>query len=500
MRKGDPIFMYGTLVGKVTQDVPQGCLLSLANLAHAASGFSEKNQDYVWQAPDVTQWQNRHFLGFHRPDGQVGTHNYWLVIPMVFCENHNVDLLKEAFRDELGYGQIHTYRQQVKLMADAYRSGADKERLSHLALENLLPTAAINPLFPNVNGIKFLTHVGGCGGTREDAMNLCRLLAGYCVHPNVGGITVLSLGCQHSQVSLLKDAIAEKGIAFNKPLHIFEQQQYSSQAIMLRSAIQATFLGLVELNEQERQPAPLSKLTVGVECGGSDGFSGISANPAIGHAADILVALGGKVILSEFPELCGVEQELINRCTTAETAHRFATLMQEYQKRAQAVGSGFEMNPSPGNIKDGLITDAIKSAGAAKKGGTSPVTDVLGYGGYVSKPGLTLLCTPGNDVESTTGIAGAGAQIQLFSTGLGTPTGNPISQVVKISSNTTLRKKMQDIIDLDAGPIITGEKTVEQVGEEIMEYVIELASGLASTHAMQKGQDDFIFWKTGVSL
>ncbi len=500
LQTGEAVYMYGILVGTMTQPVARGGLLTVFNLVHAASGYSGKTGSYTWQPPDVTRWQDRRFDGFHRPDGQVGTHNFWLVIPLVFCENRNIGVLKEAFLQELGYAQPSSYRQQVKVLADFYRSGAGRQTIGNLTVENTKPATQANPLFPNVSGIKFLTHDAGCGGTREDALNLCRLLAGYCVHPNVGGITVLSLGCQHAQATLLQQAIAEKSPEFSKTLHIFEQQKWPSEAEMLGAAIKATFLGLMELNEQQRQPAPLSKLTIGVECGGSDGFSGISANPAIGHAADIVTALGGKVILSEFPELCGVEQELLNRCVNGETAGRFTYLMQEYQRKAEAVGSGFDMNPSPGNIKDGLITDAIKSAGAAKKGGTSPVTDVLGYGDYATRPGLTLLCTPGNDVESTTGMAGAGAHIQLFSTGLGTPTGNPVSPVVKVSSNTILSRKMKDIIDVDAGTIITGDETVEEVGEEIMEYIIGLASGQYLTKAMQLGQDDFIFWKTGVSL
>jgi altronate hydrolase len=239
---------------------------------------------------------------------------------------------------------------------------------------------------------------------------------------------------------------------------------------------------------------------MGVECGGSDGFSGLSANPAIGHAADLLVALGGTVLLSEFPELCGVEQELINRCVTPDVADRFVQIMRNYAAQAEAVGSGFDMNPSPGNIRDGLITDAIKSAGAAKKGGTSPVTAVLGYPEYATEKGLNLLCTPGNDVESTTGMAGAGANVMLFSTGLGTPTGNPITPVLKISTNTDLATRMPDLIDLDSGPIIRGEKTIEQVGEDILELVIEVASGAYTPKAVELGQNDFIPWKRGVSL
>ena len=269
---------------------------------------------------------------------------------------------------------------------------------------------------------------------------------------------------------------------------------------MLSEAIRQTFVGMAEANGLGRRPAPLSRLTLGVECGGSDGFSGLSANPAIGHVADLVVALGGKVILSEFPELCGVEQELIDRCTSDDLGERFQAIMRAYTAQAEAVGSGFDMNPSPGNIKDGLITDAIKSAGAAKKGGTSPVEAVLDYPEYATVPGLNLLCTPGNDVESTTGMAGSGANVMLFSTGLGTPTGNPVTPVIKVSSNTTLAQRLPDLIDFDTGPIITGDQTIEEAGEAMLELVIQVASGEVQTKAMQLGQHDFIPWKRGVSL
>src|SRR5690606_10512202 len=266
------------------------------------------------------------------------------------------------------------------------------------------------------------------------------------------------------------------------------------------TAIRKTFLHLVEVNKQERKPAPLSKRVVGLAWGGSDGFSGISANPAIGHTSDLVAALGGTSILSEFPELCGVEQELINRCVDDASANRFIELMRAYARAAEAVGSGFDMNPSPGNIKDGLITDAMKSAGAAKKGGTSPVSDVLDYTEYVRRPGLTLLCTPGNDVESTTAMAGSGANVMLFTTGLGTPTGNPVVPVIKVASNTALAKRMPDIIDVDCGEVISGNKTIEQCGEGILDLIIEVASGRKKTKAQLLNQDDFIPWKRGVSL
>jgi altronate hydrolase len=237
-----------------------------------------------------------------------------------------------------------------------------------------------------------------------------------------------------------------------------------------------------------------------LKCGGSDGFSGISANPAIGHTSDLLAALGGRTILSEFPELCGVEQGLIDRGANKEVGDRFIGLMTDYAARAVAVRSAFEMNPSPGNMRDGLLTDAMKSAGAAKKGGTSPVTAVLDYPEYSGEAGLNLLCTPGNDVECVTAQVGAGANVVLFTTGLGTPTGNPITPVIKLSTNSSLAQRMHDIIDVNTGPIIEGEQTIQQMGEAILNFVVKIASGEVHCKAETKAQEDFIPWKRGVSL
>ena len=311
---------------------------------------------------------------------------------------------------------------------------------------------------------------------------------------------MLSLGCQHLQVQDFLTDLRQRNSNFDKPLYVFEQQQSKSEEQLIIEAIKKTFLGLVEINKLERKPSTLDRLCVGVKCGGSDGFSGISANPAVGYCSDLLVALGAKVLLAEFPELCGVEQELVDRSIDEVTARKFIRLMRNYEETAMKVGSGFHMNPSPGNIKDGLITDAIKSAGAAKKGGTSPVTDVLDYTEPAIKAGLNLVCTPGNDVEATTGKAASGATLILFTTGLGTPTGNPVCPTIKVSTNSALTKRMKDIIDIDTGSIIEGEKTIEQMGEEILEYCIKAASGEVIPKAVQLNQDDFIPWKRGVSL
>jgi len=496
---GAHVIMYGVVVGKATKPIQRGELLTTENIFNESAEFHSQSRQYHWTPPDIAAWKQRTFLGYRRADGQVGTRNYWLVVPLVFCENRNVVNLKQAFEEELGFVPPQVYRGQVAALAKAYREGRIDDTGGQAVIRQEVPQRS-NKLFEHIDGIKFLLHEGGCGGTREDANNLCALIAGYIHHPNVAGATVLSLGCQNAQIEILQREVSKRDPAFRKPLFILEQQKSGSEFSMLSEAVRSTFKGLSRANEAQRTPAPLSTLCVGLKCSGSDGFSGISVNPAVGRASDLLVALGARTILSEFPELCGVEQELIDRAIRREVSDRFIQLVSEYSARAKAVRASFDMNPSPGNIRDGLLTDAMKSAGAAKKGGTSPIVAVLDYPEYATEPGLNLQCTPGNDVECVTAQVGAGANLVLFTTGLGTPTGNPIAPVVKISSNTQLARRMPDIIDIDTGEVISGVAGVEQLGDELLEVVIRVGSGELRTKAEINGQDDFIPWKRGVSL
>jgi len=485
---GDRIIMYGVLVGKASAKIEKGGLLSTANVKHESDKVTGKTETIGWTAPNIEKWKDRTFMGYHREDGQVGTENVWLFFPLVFCENRNIEILKDIFEKELMKPKENDYQLLLRSLVKSETGGAGNEAASNDA-----------NLFNNIE-VKFITHQGGCGGIRQDSHSLAKLLAGYVNNPNVAGATVLSLGCQNLQIQIFKDALDAINPNSKKPVLIYDQQQIGTIEAMLSSVVKDTFEAIKKANEVQRTPAPLSKLKIGLECGGSDGFSGISANPTLGVTSDLLAALGGTTILSEFPELCGVEQELVNRCVEEESGERFLELMKWYEKTVVDAGSGFDMNPSPGNIKDGLITDAMKSAGAAKKGGTSPITGVFDYGEYISKPGLTLLCTPGNDVECTTAMVGSGANMVLFTTGLGTPTGNPIAPVVKISSNTDLAKKMSDIIDIDTGGIITGEKSIDEMADEMLEFIIDVASGTIKTKAAILNQNDFIPWKRGVSL
>lgn len=494
---GEPVKLFGVVVGKATQPVAAGELIHTHNLHHAAEpyGVSSK-KPYTWTPPDAAKFAGRTFQGYKRSDGRVGTRNHWLVIPLVFCENNNLQVMREAFLRELGYANNDRYAKLVRELVAADKAGADPRGVP-------MPGSADAPLsrpFPNVDGVKFLTHTFGCGGIDSDVVMLCELLAAYVNHPNVAGATVLSLGCQKSQVSMFLDAIKAENPAFDKPLFILESQKIGTKTSMLEEAIRSTFTGLVQANQCRRTPESVAHLTVGVKCGGSDGFSGISANPAVGMMSDKLVALGGSSVLAEFPELVGVEQEMIDRCVTDDLSRKFVDLMDRYAKEAAAFGASMDMNPSPGNVRDGLITDAIKSCGAARKAGYAPVVDVLDYPRRVVKPGLNLLCTPGNDVEATTGQAAAGCNLILFTTGLGTPTGNPVTPTLKIATNHALAAKMPDIIDHDCGDIIEGTSTLDSESDALLELCIRVASGEQLARAEVYSQDDFIPWKRGVSL
>jgi len=497
---GDAVFMYGIIVGKASRSIRKAEIITPENLSNAQEEYSAGNQDYHWKSPDVEAWESRTFEGYHRADGRVGTANYWLVFPLVFCENRNIDVIRSTLEVSLGYPAEKDFVFDIDPLIRSYNEGADAETLLDCRISRPSEDVRRDRVFRNIDGIKFLTHDGGCGGTKEDSTALISLLAGYVTHSNVAGATILSLGCQHAQIKSMQEAIRGIDPAFSKPLVFLEQQGSRSEEEFISQAVKKTFVGLIEANKFERKPAPLSKLTLGLECGGSDGFSGLSANPALGYVSDMLVSLGGISILTEFPELNGVEQELLNRCANSELAEKFTTLMDNYSKSAHAAGSGFASNPSPGNIREGLITNSMKAAGAAKKGGASTVTDVLDYTEQAVNPGLNLLCTPGNDVESTTGLAGSGANIIVFTTGLGTPTGNPVCPVIKVSSNTELHERMNDIIDFDAGSIIKGEDTIDSLAEKLLDYIIEVASGRIIPAAVRLGQDDFIFWKRGISL
>ena len=481
---GEILKLYGVPVGRATQPIKRGEAVTTENLEHYAAEVEiTQGQPYRWTPPDVSAWQGQTFPGVVRADGRIGTANHWLIFPLVFCENRNVEHLRDALEKPLGYASDDLAAFTLSLLGE----------------DMAAPRPVVRP-FPNVDGVRMITHNGGCGGTRADARELCKILAAYADHPNVAGITVFSLGCQNAQIGMFQEALQRQNPNFDKPMLVYEQQKWDGgERAMMQAVVKDTLAALAKANEVKRQPVPLSALKIGVKCGGSDGFSGISANPTMGLVSDMVVSLGGSSILAEFPELCGVEANLIERCMHDDDKRRFLGLMRDFEAKALAVGTHFADNPSPGNIRDGLITDAMKSAGASKKGGSSPIVAVRDYGEPTPDQGLSLLCTPGNDVESVTGIVASGANVVLFSTGLGTPTGNPIVPVLKIASNSRVAQRQADLIDFDCGPVIEGQ-SLPTVAGQLLDLVVATAGGQYQAKADRLQQYDFIFWRRDISL
>ena len=497
LEPGMKAIMYGVIVGEAAVSIKAGELITTANLRHATSELHGTKQGYHWQPPQPYDSEAREFMGIRRPDGRVGTANFWIVVPLVFCSNQEVSVLKDVIPKALGYSRTSRYAHYTQGVVEQIRAtGAVNEPV--VGLDSF--TGETKRLFANVDGISFLSHSLGCGNTPGDIDDLIALLANYITHPNVAGATVLSLGCQKAELEELKAAVRQRDPDGCRKVLYYDRQGWAGPGDMLEAVIRETLAGMKDADRVQRVPVPISELVVGVECGGSDGFSGISANPVIGRTVDHIVGQGGSAILSEFPELCGVENELVTRCVTEEIGARFLNLATSYRKQVQAVGFDFDLNPSPGNIRDGLITDAMKSAGAAKKGGTAPIVAVHDYGERITAKGLNLLCTPGSDVESVTALVGAGATLIMFSTGLGTPTGNPIVPVIKVATNSSVATRLESMIDFDSGPVVEGAQTIDQMAEKLLTLCMETASGTYTTKASRLGQEDFIPWKRGVSL
>ncbi|AHG21523.1 altronate hydrolase [Chania multitudinisentens RB-25] len=476
------VSMYGTPVGKATKPIAKGEAVTVNNIKHYAAPVLLNNEPYHWQEPDISAYATRTFKGYMRDDGRVGTANYWLVLPLVFCENRNVTKLTDALNDALGYSDHSLTRFAMDLAGDSASKGKDKEKL-----------------LPHIEGVRCITVNSGCGGATTDSMTMCDVLAAYADHPNVIGITVFSLGCEKARVIDFQHALNKRNPNFDKPALYFKQQEWENEEQMMQSALRETFSQMKAVGRTPRVDVPLSFLKLGVKCGASDGFSGISGNPAMGLVSDWVVTLGGASGLAEFPELCGAEGDMVKRCRNPADKKKFLELMNNYEKTANFFDTSIADNPSPGNIADGLITDAIKSTGAAKKGGRAPISAVCDYAEPMPDAGLSLVCTPGNDVVAVTGLVAAGCNIVIFSTGLGTPTGNPIVPVLKISTNTEIAERLKDIIDFDCGSVIEGTP-LHDVSQALFERVIETASRDYIVKSDRLEQYDFLLWKRSLDL
>jgi altronate hydrolase len=394
------------------------------------------------------------FEGFRRPDGRVGTRNTIVVCPTSMCADH------EATR-----------------IANLTEARAD------LCID-----------YPHADGVVALPHGHGCGCSDGECIaTLVRTLVNTIDHPNVAAAIVIDLGCEKTNLDVVRPLLDVRSNRLGKPVETISIQQIGGTQAAIRRGLELMPHLLRHAESQRRTTCSAAELVLGVECGGSDAFSGLSANPALGQCADLLVRCGGSIVLSEVPEICGAEQLLTSRCRTPELAQRVMALSDWFVRLAATVGQTPNQNPSPGNKVGGLMNIFQKSLGAVIKAGTTPVEDVLDYAEKLRTKGLTLMQSPGNDPESLAGIVAGGATVCGFTTGRGTPIGNPICPIIKIATNTTMFERMADDMDVNAGTILEGQETVEQVGRRIFDLMLAVASG-QRTASERNGHREFQIW------
>ena len=394
------------------------------------------------------------FMGFRRRDGRVGTRNYVLIVPTSMCASH------EAM-------QIST--------------------IAEFTLYDRMK-------YPNVDGVVAIPHNKGCGcqeGSTIDVM--LRTLSNYADHPNVGGVILIDLGCEKTNLSQVERYLLKREKAFDKPVAKIGIQEVGGTQAAIQRGLKEVEQMLPLVNEISREECPVSEIVLGVKCGGSDGFSGISANPSLGRAADLLVRSGGTVLITEVPEFCGAEHLLATRAKDVETGRAVYRLVDWYKEYASKFGAVLNNNPSPGNVAGGLLNITIKSLGAIAKAGTTRVEGVIEYAETPKSRGLNLMQGPGYDQESTPGLVGAGATVVVFTTGRGTTIGNAITPVIKLASNTPIFERMANDLDLSAGGVIDGTETIDEVGQRVFDRIVEVASGQPAKAEEHKHRE-FQFW------
>ncbi len=385
------------------------------------------------------------FLGFVRPDGRVGTRNHVLVVPTVLCAAVVCEQIAAA-----------------------------------------LPQTVVA-----------LPHLGGCGQLGPDMQVTHETLAAYCAHPNVGAVVVVALGCEQVVAEMLADAATGAG----KAAEIIAIQTEGGTPKTVARGQEIAARMAADLAPEQRTWCDVSSLTLCLKCGGSDYTSGLAANPALGRVADRLVALGGRAVLGEIAEIMGAEHLLAARATGPEVGRRLLNVIQRVETEAMALGVDIRgAQPSPGNIRGGLTTIEEKALGATHKGGErAPVVDVVPYAGRVTRPGLTVMDTPGLDVESVSGMVGGGAQVVVFTTGLGTPTGNPIAPVIKITANARTAKCMADNLDLDVSGVVSATETIDEAADGLFARMLDVASGTL-TAAERLGHREFAIYRRNSTI
>ena len=452
---GKPVIQYGSIFG-ISKGIAKGELITVDNIDNSRENDLSKIKTFQQReiAVDTTKYESNSFMGYKRLNGLTGTRNYYLVVPTSLCAS------KVASR--------------VALKAENYFTNK------------------------SIDGIVAIPHTEGCGCAHNVQIErLLSVLRNFINHPNVGGVLIIDLGCEQTNYCAVNSYLKSSKTTRNMPVDWLTIQENGCQKTE-NKALEIIKKRIPVLEKQKRTPCPISDIILGTECGASDSYSGITANPLIGNVADKIIHTGGSAILSEFTEMIGAEHSLIKRMRSQLLADKFIKLINWYKNLACKLDVDISDNLVPENIRGGLINSCIKSLGAITKGGTTTIEEVLDYGEIITKKGLALLQGPGNDIESTTGLAAAGANIICFSTGKGAITGDAIVPVIRISSNTELYERMPNDIDFNAGKLLNQNcrSTIDSLGNELLEEIISVASGKV-TCTEKNGQNQFQIWTAG---
>src|SRR5688572_19858666 len=451
--RGEFVRQYGQPIG-TSLGIAKGEWISHDNMTDDVPVVRDLVEDLYNPAPqyldDVATFQ-----GFRRPDGRVGTRNYVLIVPTSMCASHEAT--------------------QISMMAEFMHYSREK--------------------FPNLDGVVAIPHNKGCGcqdGSTLDIM--MRTLSNYADHPNVGGVILIDLGCEKTNLSFVEKYLTKREKPIQKPVYKIGIQDVGGTQAAIEMGLKYVEEMLPEVNKNVREDVPMGELVLGVKCGSSDGFSGISANPALGYCSDLLVRSGGTVLLTEVPEFCGAEHVLAHRAKDADTGRKIYAMVDWYKEYASKFGAVLNQNPSTGNKAGGLLNITIKSLGAISKAGTTRVEDCIEYDETPSHRGVNLMQGPGYDQESTPGLVAAGATVVIFTTGRGTTIGNAIAPVIKLASNNGVFERMSRDIDISAGNIIEGTESIEEVGTRVFEHLRQVASGEILARAEENKHREFQFW------
>ena len=444
IRKGEAVIKYGFPIGEATEDIPEGAHIHTHNLHTLLSGGKE----YEWHPthPETKKTAPAVFRGYPRAKGRPGIRNELWILPTVGCVN---DVAKALV-----------------------------QRAGKLA-------------GGSVEGVYAFPHPYGCSQLGDDQNNTRKVLANLAVHPNAGGVLIVGLGCENSGIEQIKPYMGDYDTSRVRFL-VCQEEEDELEAGMKLLEERAD-----RMRQDERTDCPADQLVIGLKCGGSDGLSGITANPTIGVFSDLLTGMGGTTILTEVPEMFGAETILMNRCENEELFRKTVRLINDFKGYFESYNMPVYENPSPGNKAGGITTLEDKALGCTQKSGSSAVRGVLAYGEKAETAGLNLLSAPGNDLVASTALSVSGAQMILFSTGRGTPFGCPVP-TVKIASNTPLAQRKKNWIDFDAGRLLAG-RTLEELGAELMDKVLRTASGEPSRNE-ENGFHDLAIFKQGVTL